>query len=385
MRNKILLCGLIIVIMALIVVFGYTNARYISTASMTGDLDYIKTIGEISIYQPAWIGGYTGSDDGSGVFDVPQVPTNYVNIHYKVTNKVNDEINENEIVYYIRIVAEDGSNNIPIQYDVHEYNNVQNVLNLEEGIGYGPFTLSANSEEIQYYSIKANYNSLNSTYLENTQHLKVQMIRKRTDEKNIKIVDEAPLNMKYSGPKVRTTFAYYLYGSTAPIGTSQTLSMEDDFTIDFKNSTQLADLGITLPNDCTFHDVRHNINNAGEYSGTATSVTIPEGYCLSGYYVEVYVTSSTKVPIQIAYYDYLSVESTPTGDIYAEIKDSGQTIVVNKDSLKTIDFASETNRNDLGITLPTGYNFYIEEIQKGHPTIASRYCKDNNEIGRAHV
>lgn len=195
MRNKILLCGLIIVIMALIVVFGYTNARYISTASMTGDLDYIKTIGEISIYQPAWIGGYTGSDDGSGVFDVPQVPTNYVNIHYKVTNKVNDEINENEIVYYIRIVAEDGSNNIPIQYDVHEYNNVQNVLNLEEGIGYGPFTLSANSEEIQYYSIKANYNSLNSTYLENTQHLKVQMIRKRTDEKNIKIVDEAPLRI----------------------------------------------------------------------------------------------------------------------------------------------------------------------------------------------
>lgn len=381
MRNKILLFGLIIVIMALIVVLGYTNARYSSTASMTGDFDYTQTIGEISAYQPVWIEGYTGGDDGSGVFDVPQVPLNYPNIHYKVTNKVNDAINENEAVYYIRIVAEDGSDNIPIAYDVHEYANIYNVLNLEEGVGYGPFTLGANSEETQYYSIRANYISTDSTHAASTQHLRVQIVKKRNDGKTLKVIDEAPLNMQYSGPKVITTFAYYLYGSTAPIGTSQTLGMEDNFTIDFKNSAQLNNLGITLPSNCIFHDVRHNINNAGEYSGTATSVTIPEGYCLSGHYIEVYVVSSIKIPIQIAYYNYLSIQLTPEGEKYIEISDTGQTLVADRASLKKIDFESETVRKNWGINLPTGYNFYVEEAEeKTHATITSRYVKENSQL-----
>lgn len=362
MKNKILLCGLIIVIMALIVAFGYTNARYYSTASMTGDLDYVKTIGEISIYQPGWVGGYTGPDNGSVFFEVPQVPTNYASIHYKVTNKVDDEINEEEVSYYIRIVAEDGSNDIPIEYDVHEYANPNNVLNLEQGVGYGPFTLSATSEEEQLYSIKANYNSTDNAYATSTQHLKVQMVKKRMDG-TLKVIDDAPLNMKYTGSKTHITFAYYLYGTNISVGTNQTLDMEDNFTIDFNNSNQLNDLGITLPEGYQFHDVRGVLPG---YTGTATSVVIPEGYHFEGYWIEVYLTSSTKVALQLDYYNYTDYTTDGNGNrIYKKISNSGQTLVINRGT--TIDFKNEEQRGNLGINLPIGYTLQgLDDGEEGN-------------------
>lgn len=351
MKNKILLCGLIIVIMALIVAFGCTNARYYSTASMTGDLDYAKTIGKISIYQPGWVEGYTGPDDGSGVFAVPQVPTDYASIHYKVTNKINDEINEEETSYYIRIVAEDGSDNIPIQYDVHEYNNPNNILPFEEGVGYGPFTLRAASEEEQIYSIRANYTSLDSTYATSIQHLKVQIIKKRFDE-TLKPIDDAPLNMKYTGPKRHITFAYYLYGTKVFVANNQTLQMEDNFTIDFNNSDQLNDLGIIIPDGYKFHDVRGIL--PGYDRDDVTTVVIPEGYRLDGDWLEVYLTSTTKVAVQLDYYDYTRYTIDEKGNkVYKKISDSQQILILDRGV--SIDFTDETQRKDLGINLPPGY------------------------------
>lgn len=356
MKNKITLLSITIVIMAFIVVFGYTNARYYSTASLTGDLDYIKIIGKISLYHPEWIGGWENIDDGEGIFNIPQLPVEYSNIHYQVSNKIDNKINEEEVDYYIRIVAEDGTNDIPIQYDVHEYNNPSNVLNQEIGVGYGPFTLGANEEETKEFSIKANFNSTDIKYITKVQRLRVQMVRKRIDG-TLKVIDEAPLNMNYSGSKANVTFAYYLYGTSVSIGPSQTLNIADNITIDFTNQELLEELGINLPSEYKFHDIRHNINNANEYSGTATQVKIPEGYFLSGYFVEVYLTSSTVVPIHLFYYDYQDYTIAENGNrLYKEIGISNrQTIVVDRGL--SIDFTNEDQKKDLGIKFPTGYSF----------------------------
>lgn len=351
MKNKITLLSFILIVMTLVVVFGYTNARYYSSALLTGDLDYIKLLGKISLYHPEWVGGYNGEE----VFDVPQVPTDYTNIHYEVTNKIDEKINEVEVQYYIRVVAEDESNNIPIQYDVHEYNNPNKILNYESKVGYGPFTLSAGKEQSTQYSIRANFNSTEIEHITKTQKLKVQMVRKRIDG-SIKVIDTAPLNMNYSGPKVKATFAYYLYGTAVSIGTSQTLNIDDDINIDFTDTSSLEKIGIKLPSNYIFHDVRHNINNANEYSGTATQIKIPEGYCLSGYFVEVYMSSQDVVPIHLSYYDYENYKEDAGGNrIYKEIDvNNKQTIVVDRGI--SIDFQNAQQRKDLGIKMPTGYS-----------------------------
>lgn len=335
MKNTILLCGLIIVIMALIAGFGYTNARYYSTASMDGKFDYVGIIGEISIYQPGLIYGYTGSDDGSGIFDVPIVNTNYENINYKVTNKIGNEINENEASYYIRIVAEDGSNNIPIEYDVHEYNNPNNILNLEQGVGYGPFTLSTDDEETQYYSIKVDYNKVYNTYATDIQHLKVQMLKK--SDGTLKVIDDAPLNMEYTGHKVNLTLDYYLSGTSEKIDT-QNLTIYDNFTINFKDSAQLTNLGITLPSDNTIYDINSELIG---WSGGTTVITLPEGD--GQYRIEVYLISSIKVAVGLWYYSSSSGEYM---GIYSPI-------VADRGS--SIDFTNEEQRRKLGIVFPSNY------------------------------
>ncbi len=338
MKNKILFISLIIIIMAFIIVFGYTNARYYSTASMTGNLDVvpiIDTIGQISIYHPEWAYGYTVLEDGTGVFNVPAIPTEYDNIHYSVTNKLNNKINEEQIEYYIRIVAEDGSDNIPIEYNVHEYANTSNIYNKVAGVGYGPFTLKALVEETQYYSIRVNY----INYTSDIQYLKVQMIKKESDN-TLTVMSEAPLNMQYTGSKVTVYFDYYLYATNPiqKIGSSQTLNMSDNFIIDFKNEELLNELKISFPENYIFHDARSGLNGWAESS----SITIPEGN-LKTYRIEVYMTSPDVVPILLNYYDY-SNSSKIGGQV---------NILVNRGI--TIDFTNLTQLNDLQIPMPDNY------------------------------
>lgn len=211
MKNKIILFGLLICLIAFIIVFGYTNAKYYSTASMTGDLENIKTLGEISLYHPEWVGGYEG---GEGYFSIPQIPTYYNNIHYQISNEIDGKINEEEIEYYIRVVAENDGDEILITYDVHEYNDENKVCTRsgDTNLGYGPFTLKAHNKDVQQYSLKVNYERKDAIFLQGIQHLKVQMVRKRGDGA-LQIISEAPLDLKYTGNLTRAVLQYRTYGA----------------------------------------------------------------------------------------------------------------------------------------------------------------------------
>lgn len=214
MKNKIILFGLLICLIAFIIVFGYTNAKYYSTASMTGDLDNIKTLGEISLYYPNWVSGY---ESGEGYFSISQIPTYYNNIHYQITNEVDGKINEEELEYYIRVVAENDGDEIPINYDVHKYNSPNEVYQQseDENLGYGPFKLNAYKKEEQQYSLKVEYNSKDAIFLQGIQHLKVQMVRKRGDGA-VQVISESPLDLKYTGNLTSAVLQYRTYGATPP-------------------------------------------------------------------------------------------------------------------------------------------------------------------------
>lgn len=342
MKNKILLFSLIIITMALIVTFSFTNARYFSTALITGDLNNIKVIGTISLYHPEWIGGYIGASDGSGVFKVESIPTEFNHIHYIVTNSNEGIVNDSETPYYIRVVAEDGSSNIPIEYNVHEYNNSNNIYDEEIGVGYGPFILNAGTEESKEYSLKINCNQ----YVYDTYNLKVQMVRKK-DDGSIKVIDEAPLILEFSGSKFKVHLMYYLYGTATQVASSQELRFNTGFTLDFTNNEQLDSLGIIIPNGHYFHDIRYNINGTSDYTGTATSITFPNSESSADYYIEVYLLSETNIALQLTYY--------PSGS-YEPIPNSTQTIIVPRGV--TISFSSSDEREKYGINIPKEYMYY---------------------------
>lgn len=342
MKNKIIFIGLIVIIMTLMILFGYTNARYYSATFINDDLGYHPTIGKISIYNPNWVYGYSGENDGSGYFGVQQVMNEFPHIHYSVINKVGDTINEEETQYYIRVVAEDGSDNMPIEYNVHEYDNANNIYDYEDGVGYGPFTLNAYTEQEQKYSLRVKYIS----YTEGTQYLKVQMIKKRSDN-TLKAISEAPLNIQYTGDKVSSHIKYYLYDTEQQIG-EQTINMSDNFIIDFTDETQLNELGFIFPEGYIFQCATSSLNN-WEASQT---ITIPQGSGVS-YYIEVYLSPIT-VNMNFNYYDYTDyTEDETTGNrIYNSIINKTNAVI---NSGTTIDFTDSSQLSSLGIILPENY------------------------------
>lgn len=189
------LCGAMIALAAFLGAFGPTSARYYSKAAMSGDFDYVKILGTISLYHPEWVGGY---NQKTGVFEVPDKGSNYENIHYAVNSAVDDETNEEDVTYYVRIVAEDGGNALPITYDVHEFNQPSAVYPLVPGKGYGPFPLKAGSAEEFLFSIKADDYSDQFVNEHKLQKLRVQMV---TEKKNggLRVIAEAPLQMQFVG------------------------------------------------------------------------------------------------------------------------------------------------------------------------------------------
>lgn len=284
MKKKILLLAAITAILASIAALGLTSARYYSAASMTGEFGYVRTIGAISIYHPGWIGGY---NEATGVFEVGYAGAEYENIHYAVTNEVDGVTNEKETPYYIRVVAADGSEKLPITYNVHGYNNNDEsaVYDLAEGKGYGPFTLKAGSGEETCFSIKAaNYDP----QTKGLQNLQVQMVKEKASG-GLEVIAGAPLNMQFWGCTVKLN---YIDTSGNP--------MIDPAERYIRVGTTISSDDLDLPQSYELSEVK-----CDEYPGIVTdnSITIPdeEEYTCVTYKIDVVLNKTgeaIKVPVK---------------------------------------------------------------------------------------
>lgn len=203
MKRKTIFIILVSMFLATLLVFGFTNARYSYSANAKGDMDLLQTKCSLELYNPSSVTGSTSgatykTENGTSYFAVPTIPTDYTNINYKVNNKVSNVINQKEIQYYIRVVAEDGSTNMPIEYNVHKYNDASSKYSLVSGWGYGPFTLQKNTEYSGtngMFSIEAKYTSTDSKYMNSVQKMKVQVVTKKTSG-SLVVLSEAPLYME---------------------------------------------------------------------------------------------------------------------------------------------------------------------------------------------
>ncbi len=205
MNRKAIFFIIVVAVIATFWTIGATSSRYTYSAEAKGNIDLLQTKCSLELYNPSSVTGSTSgatykTENGTSYFAVPTIPTDYTNINYKVNNKVNNIINQKEIQYYIRVVAEDSSTNIPIEYNVHAYNNTSSVYSLVSGLGYGPFTLQKNTEYSGtngMFSIEAKYTSTERKYATSVQKMKVQMITKDISG-SLVVLSEAPLLMKYT-------------------------------------------------------------------------------------------------------------------------------------------------------------------------------------------
>ena len=177
MNRKAIFFIIVVAVIATFWAIGATSSRYTYSAEAKGNIDLLQTKCSLELYNPSNVTGSTSgatykTENGTSYFAVPTIPTDYTNINYKVNNKVNNIINQKEIQYYIRVVAEDGSTNMPIEYNVHKYNDVSSKYSLVSGWGYGPFTLQKNTEYTGtngMFSVEAKYTSFETKYFDKVQ------------------------------------------------------------------------------------------------------------------------------------------------------------------------------------------------------------------------
>ena len=239
MKRKTIFIILVSMFLATLLVFGFTNARYSYSANTKGNMDLLQTKCSLELYNPSSVTGSTSgatykTENGTSYFAVPSIPTDYTNINYKVNNKVSNVINQKEIQYYIRVVAADGSTNMPIEYNVHKYNDASSKYSLVSGWGYGPFTLQKNTEYSGtngMFSIEANYKTIDSNNPKAIKKMKVQMVAK-SNSGNLIVLSEAPMFMKLTDETPPTlnsiTFTKSTYLLKEPI--SATISAIDNET-----------------------------------------------------------------------------------------------------------------------------------------------------------
>ena len=257
-KSKLKIACALLFVFAFSAVVGPANGIYVSRVSMQSNLNYARISGGISVYHPEWIFGYK-----DGNFEVNAVPLEYPNIHYAVTNKVGDIVNEIATEYYLRVVAADGSGNIPIEYDVHEYNTPANVYAFETGVGYGPFALTADTASETFYSVRANWTSNAAEYKSGVQNMKVQMIVKRADN-SLKVLYEAPLNMLFVNPsvpeKLKVYIQYYSMVPTTLLGQHE-IEVPPGTAINFKDAAQMSSLGIVIPTGYYYHQASSELTS----------------------------------------------------------------------------------------------------------------------------
>lgn len=321
------LCGAMIALVAFLGAFGPTSARYYSKAAMSGDFDYVKILGTISLYHPDWVGGY--NQQNNGVFEVLYQSADYTNIHYAVNSAVDGETNEEDVAYYVRIVAEDGGDALPIKYDVHEFNKPSAVYPLVQGKGYGPFPLKAGSAEEFQFSVKAYDYSAQFVNEHQLQQLRVQMV---TGKKNggLRVIAEAPLQMQFVGCEVNLNFIDSASGQ--PLGTGK-LPLRVGSTLTFAEGkvsfsdpkSVLYPDGISWPQGYEFSGVTCSEINASETG----SITIPNSDDSIGktYDIDVRLTK-TNIPVPppvVPVKFYININGSET-----EV--SSTTVTMNSDS-----------------------------------------------------
>lgn len=238
----IFVCSLLVVAAC----FGFSNAWYQSSVTVTEPLDYAKTVGAISLYAPSGIEGYNETDNS---FSIDATEYTYDNIRFAITNTRDVTINgaeqsfTNEIMtdYYIRIVQSDTTAAPPVRYLAYEYDSTdpeKNAYAVDEQTGYcGPFTLPSGTMETDFrFSMQVKWQDEKRSTL-GMHKMKVQMVKKRTDD-SFKVIGETDLNLRAD-----VTIYYYALGSSALLH-SQRLSIEKGEKINFLDTDALHKLGM---------------------------------------------------------------------------------------------------------------------------------------------
>lgn len=378
----------LIVISAVFILFafvGSADARYRSSVTVSQPIDYAKTVGDISLYEPSRIKGYDETDNS---FTMGADNTVYDNIRFAATNTRTvsisgaEKVYANEIptAYYIRIAQSDSTDETSVDYTVYEYDSADpdnTAYPVDEQTGYcGPFVLPSGATEYDFrFSVKVEWHGDGKGL--GVRNMKVQMVKKRADD-SFKVICETDLNLK-----VGVTINYYPLGSTE-ILSSQLLMLEKGSAINFLDTVSMNGLGIELPSDYYFSAEDGGDPEAPVLISYATGGAL--GW--NGRYkfeitddfaehaIEVYLVHVDKIPVTFNYRD----RSQPIDENGVSVSKIIGSKLIQIDKGTTIDFKGTAALSSMGISLPNGYKYIAAHFDVIPVAAGVNYYRDNYTI-----
>lgn len=340
------------------------RARYSSSVTVTEPIQYAKTVGTISIYNPSWLWGYDATADA---FDFAASGT--YNVHYQIANTATVNgityANEIETQYYIRLVPVIASDAVLYtSWNVSKYDtkggkpfDKDAALN-----AYGPFTLGLTSPS-GYDAPSPEFVDIGFTCaaskgdLKGIRTFRVQMFSVRADgSERIISQDDLRIIATNESGRVDIQLDYYSYGSSTLIpNASQTLNVATGTEIDFTDNASLESLGIQIPSGYSFVVDRSGGGTEPTLVSYASSSVLDwkpyYKFTVTGDFskatpIQVNLIKDDSIPVLLQYWD----RSKQKDDNSFTQLDGSQLLQIKKGSV--IDFNDSSTLAAAGIKMP---------------------------------
>lgn len=337
------------------VLFGFSAARYESSVTVTDSINYARTLGAISVYEPTSVTSYPADvscyDEDGNCFRIGANKPGCDNIRFAVTNKVTkdgkDYFNEVNTDYYIRIIDPDNPDAAsPVEYKAYEENadftDISKSYTRDEQTGYyyaAAFNLPATeTERVFRFSMQVTWAGNKTLGLHKTA---VQMIRKRADG-SYAVIAETELNFRFD-----VTVDYFVVDNLSTVYESRLLPLAVGDTIDFTNADMIP-AGYKLQYATSF---------ALGWAGV-DKIVVNNDY--AAYVIQVRLIKDGYIAVTLNYRDRGKPTTVTNADgskyrVFETI--STQVVWKIQSAASTVDFSDADSRQSFGVTLPDGYEY----------------------------
>ena len=197
-KNNLIHIGVIMIMISIIVMISVTNARYETVAKLSGKANFPNTVLKVTPLE-------------SNNYNI--TVGNERKLQYEISNNEDENINTNNLRYYLEVIDENGLKVEGFDIKICEMTNSETTfdtatsMNYTDGKGFGPETLKCDgNSETKIFDVFFKYNSTTTSELIGEQKLKLQVYAESITNENFHIIKTVDINLNVINNNNATPF-----------------------------------------------------------------------------------------------------------------------------------------------------------------------------------
>ncbi len=185
-KNNLIHIGVIMIMISIIVMISVTNARYETVAKLSGKANFPNTVLKVTPLE-------------SNNYNI--TVGNEIKLQYEISNNEDENINTNNLRYYLEVIDENGLKVEGFDIKICEMTNSETTfdtatsMNYTDEKGFGPETLKCDgNSENTIFDVFFKYNNTASELI-GEQKLKLQVYAESITNENFHIIKTVDINL----------------------------------------------------------------------------------------------------------------------------------------------------------------------------------------------